>query len=299
MNGISQSFFEEEVRCDFLVDKKRKKVWAVELEMLGILDEVCARHGITYWAFYGTLLGAARHQGFVPWDDDIDLVMFRDDYERLQAIGPHEFKAPYFFQGPYTDGRIWPLSKIRDSRTTGIQFRGLRDMNQGIFIDIFPLDSVPDDVNHQFAGIFEVERILWDMVMDPVGTLVRLKQELLEGKRTTQDLRCFLDISHEDARTRFRVFEDFCAGHFGETENLNHVMDEIFKTSYKSVKRDWFRDKVWIPFEHVKVPAPVDYEKVLTQSYGDYHQLIQGASAHENIILDPEIPYDEYFVRYL
>lgn len=186
MNKIEEAFFQEEIRCDFLVDQKRKKVWATELLMLERLDEVCRKHDITYWAFYGTLLGAVRHQGFIPWDDDIDLVMFRDDYERFQAIGPKEFREPYFFQCPYTDRRIWPISKIRDSRTTGIQFQGLRDMHQGIFIDIFPLDSVPDGVNRSFTGVFEMERLLWNMVKDPAETLAGLKQKFLEGKRRSR-----------------------------------------------------------------------------------------------------------------
>lgn len=112
--------------------------------------------------------------------------MFRDDYERFQAIDPQEFKEPYFFQGPYTVRRIWPLSKIRDSRTTAIQFQNLRDMYQGIFIDIFPLDSVPDGVNRSFTGVFEMERLLWNMVKDPAETLAGLKQKFLEGKRRSR-----------------------------------------------------------------------------------------------------------------
>lgn len=299
MGKIEASFFQEEIRCDFLVDQKRKKVWATELLMLERLDEVCRKHDITYWAFYGTLLGAVRHQGFIPWDDDIDLVMFRDDYERFQAIGPKEFREPYFFQCPYTDRRIWPISKIRDSRTTGIQFQGLRDMHQGIFIDIFPLDSVPDEINHQFSETFEIEKLLWKMVKDPVRTLMELKQELMDGKRTVQAIQCFLDISKEDVRNKFRIFEDFCAGHFGETDNLNHIMYEIFQADYKSVRKEWFRETIFLPFENTCIPAPIDYDKILTQCYGDYHQMIQGGGLHQNIILDPDIPWDEYFSKYL
>lgn len=267
--------------------------------MLELLDKVCKKHGITYWAYYGTLLGAVRHQGFVPWDDDIDLVMFRDDYERFQSIGPQEFRTPYFFQSPYTDRRIWPLTKIRDSRTTGIQFKSLRDMHQGIFIDIFPLDSVPDGINQSFSGVFEVERLLWKVVKNPSGTLLELKAAFLDGKSTAQDLRCFLEISKQEVRARFRIFEDFCADHFGETEKLNHIMYEIFQNDYKSVKREWFRDTVHLPFEHLQIPAPIDYDKILTQCYGDYRQCVRGGGLHQDIILDPDIPYDEYFDRYL
>ena len=296
---INPRFYEKEIRCDFLVDEKRKKVWAVELQMLEKLDEVCKKYGITYWACYGTLLGAVRHQGFIPWDDDVDLVMFRDEYERFQAIAREEFKEPYFFQNSYTDRRIWALSKIRDSRTTGIEFQDLKDFHQGIFIDIFPLDSMPDNIHNEFAGIREIQELLWDMVTNPGGTLLMLKQELVEGKRTATDIQTFLEIAKKDIRERFRIFEDFNLNHFGETEEVSYIMDDIVHTSYKSMKKEWFQNTVYLPFEHIQIPVPAEYDKILTRCYGNYHEYVQGGSAHQNIILEPDIPYKEYFSKYL
>ena len=82
--NFEPSFFKEEMRSSFLVDEKRKKIWAVELQILEKFDEICRKHNLTYYAYYGTLLGAVRHQGFVPWDDDLDVAMFRDDYEKVK-----------------------------------------------------------------------------------------------------------------------------------------------------------------------------------------------------------------------
>ena len=79
----------------------------------------------------------------------------------------------------------------------------------------------------------------------------RTETKIPGGEKTVQDLKLFLVISEQEARSRFRLFEDFCADHFGEAESLNHIMDEIFKTDYKSVKREWFRDTVYLPFEHL------------------------------------------------
>lgn len=300
MGRLDEDFFKAETRCDFLVDEKRKKVWAVALGMLERFDEVCRKHHLSYWVSDGTLLGAVRHQGFVPWDDDIDVVMFRDDYETFQRIAPSEITEPYFFQNSYTDIQIWPLSKIRDSRTTGIEFRDLKDMHQGIFMDIFPLDSVEDGINQQFSEVVVVQKLLWNMVTVPVQVLSALKEDLLAGRKTKQDIQYLLDISKLDVRERFRIFEEFNLAHFGETENVNYIMEEFMPTDlYKSVKKDWFRETVYLPFEHIKVPAPVDYDKFLTRRYGDYHQLVRGGGLHQNIILDPDIPYKEYFEKYL
>ena len=155
-----ESFLKEEIRSGFPVNEKRKKVWAVELELLQKFDEVCRKYNLTYYAYYGTLLGAVRHQGFIPWDDDIDVVMFREDYEKLQAVAPEEFREPYFFQNSYTDQMLWFFSKLRDSRTTAIEFPA-RNLHQGIFIDIFPLDDVPDGVHEEFSAVLEVQREIW------------------------------------------------------------------------------------------------------------------------------------------
>ena len=170
------SFFKEEERCGFLVTEKRKKVWAVGMELLEQFDRVCKKHGLRYFVYYGTLLGAVRHQGYIPWDDDIDVVMFRDDYERFQLIASEEFTEPYFFQNSYTDCVLWPFSKIRDSRTTAIErrFTNLRDFHHGIFMDVFPLDSVSDGINEQFSVIENIQRLLWRTITDPKNLLIEL-----------------------------------------------------------------------------------------------------------------------------
>ena len=100
---LPDGFLNEEVRCGYTVTKQMKEVWAVELDMLEKLLSVCKKHDIKIFASGGTMLGAVRHQGFIPWDDDIDMMMFRDDYEKLCKVAQEEFEYPYFFQTEYTD----------------------------------------------------------------------------------------------------------------------------------------------------------------------------------------------------
>ena len=75
-----------------------KEIWAIELNLFSEFDRVCRKHGITYIASSRTMLGTLRHHGFIPWDDDIDLMMMRDQYEKLCDVAEEEFKHPYFFQ---------------------------------------------------------------------------------------------------------------------------------------------------------------------------------------------------------
>ncbi len=291
------NFFQEEERSGFLVTEKRKKVWAAGLRMLELFDTVCRKYDLKYFVYYGTLLGAVRHQGFVPWDDDIDVVMLREDYEKFQAVAPAEIQEPYFFQNSYTDRLLWPFSKIRDSRTTAIEpkFAKVEGFHQGIFMDIFPLDSVPDGKNMQFPVIEEIQKLLWNIVMIPRQVLV----ELSGGKEMILDPGFIVDLVKEDVRYRFRVFEEFMASHFGETEQVNYILYEMYPTHYRSTKLKWFQETVYLPFEHLRVPAPAEYDQILTQSYGDYHKPVRGGTEHEDIILEPEIPYGEYLARFL
>ncbi len=291
------NFFQEEERSGFLVTEKRKKVWAAGLRMLELFDTVCRKYDLKYFVYYGTLLGAVRHQGFVPWDDDIDVVMLREDYEKFQAVAPAEIQEPYFFQNSYTDRLLWPFSKIRDSRTTAIEpkFAKVEGFHQGIFMDIFPLDSVPDGKNMQFPVIEEIQKLLWNIVMIPRQVLV----ELSGGKEMILDPGFIVDLVKEDVRYRFRVFEEFMASHFGETEQVNYILHEMYPTHYRSAKLKWFQETVYLPFEHLRVPAPAEYDQILTQSYGDYHKPVRGGTEHEDIILEPEIPYGEYLARFL
>lgn len=225
--------------------------------------------------------------------------MFRDDYERFQSIAPSEFTEPYFFQNSYTDRLIWPFSKIRDSRTTGIEFPDMKDFNQGIFMDIFPLDSVPDGITESFSKAREYQGLLWNTLSDPEKVLLYVERELKAEKWSISEAQFFLDITKLDIIERFKVFEELCLAYFDKTTRLNYIMDELCPSNYKNVEKSWFKDTVYLPFENMLVPAPSEYDKVLRQCYGDYHEFVHGGSSHQNIILDAEISYKEYFFKYL
>lgn len=286
---IDPLFYQEETRCGYLVTEKRKKVWAVELAILEKFDQVCRKHHLTYYAFFGTLLGAVRHQGFIPWDDDIDVVMFRDEYEKFQAIAPQEFSDPYFFQSSYNDNMLWTISKIRDSRTTAIEFND-PELNQGIFIDIFPLDDAPDGINPTLNNVCKIQSLIWRTIVDPQTVYERLQQ----GEKFILGPDILLDLLNMNVRQRFKTFETFCLSHFGQSELVNCIVYTITNNSCKPSRREWFQKVEYLPFENIMIPVPAEYDKILTQTYGDYHQMVQGGSDHEGIILEPDIPYKEY-----
>lgn len=286
--AIDKKFFRREIRSGYEVSEKMKKVWAVQLDLLDYFDKLCRKHNLRYYVDYGTLLGAVRHQGFIPWDDDIDVVMFRDEYEKLKMIAQDEIEFPYFFQNSYTDRMIWALSKLRDSRTTAIEFPDFPlEFHQGIFIDIFPLDDVPDDMNMK-PIVGEMQRELWLSLVNPDG----LKEAVECGNRLILDADIIMGLLQMSIRERMKMFEDFNAARCGMSSRVSFITDEFM--GVPGVLREWYSDTVYLPFEDRMVPAPVGYDHVLRSRYGDYMTPAQIPNQHDGIFYDPDVPYTYY-----
>lgn len=170
---IPEDFCEEEIRCNYTISKKMKEVWAIELDLLNEIIRVCVKYDIRYYAIGGTLLGAIRHEGFIPWDDDIDIAMSREDYDKLCLVAQKEICEPYFCQTIQSDYGSRPFIRVRNSQTTGIQRQEVGSKvpyNQGIFIDIFPWDNIPEDklLRYKYVKNASRKQMLADILDKPV-----------------------------------------------------------------------------------------------------------------------------------
>lgn len=128
-----------------IIQEQIKQVWAVEQEILDVIDKVCSEHHLRYTLAYGTLIGAIRHGGFIPWDDDIDLIMPREDYDKLLSVWNDAAPEDYIMQHIHmTPDYTHTFTKIRKNHTTFLQDEaevGMR-YHKGVFVDIFPADRV-------------------------------------------------------------------------------------------------------------------------------------------------------------
>lgn len=293
---LPEGFLKEEIRCGYTVSTETKKLWAVELDLLAEFDRVCRKNGLQYFVDGGTLLGAVRHQGFIPWDDDIDLAMLREDYEKLEAIAEKEFQHPYFFQTPFTDpGLVMGGSRLRNSDTTLISdFENKRPYkNKGIFIDIFVLDEVPDS-ERKIRSIKRFLKAYWRVLRYAAyyesyfccGRKTSITQKLV-GK-ISMALKQIFGIER-----LCRWYEDYCSQWAGtRTELLCSLKSERGKRIYR---KQWYKDVLFLPFEYMEVPVPKGYKESLTAAYGDDYMVMKQISAtHRALKFDVKTPYEEY-----
>ena len=144
--------------------KTLRKAQLIMLEMLVEFDAICKKHELNYWLDSGTLLGAVRHQGFIPWDDDIDLSMPVEDYRKLKEIVQEELSENVFFQTRETDKEFkFDYIKLRSNKASIVEFHEKGEeikYHQGIFVDIFPMLTMPNTEFHQafYADTFKLIR---------------------------------------------------------------------------------------------------------------------------------------------
>lgn len=287
---IPETFLLPETRCDFFVDKQRKKIWAVEIDLFLEFARVCKKNDLTFWGDGGTLLGAVRHDGFIPWDDDIDIIMPRKDYNRLMEIGSLEFSHPYFLQNPHTDHHYgYSFAKLRNSNTTCIPrvFVGA-GFNHGIHIDIFPLDNIVLD------SFEEEKKCIKNHIMKCSSYMKRNNVDLLDERQ----LENYEKYITESPCEEYDEIQRICSAY----ENVySEYVANCTVTSLKSEnqiwRKEWFNKTIYHKFENIMIPMPVSIKERLMAQYGDYMVLPPMENRgfwHPNVIWDPDRPYEDY-----
>ena len=289
---IPESFYAPEVRCDWPIDAKMKKVWAKQLDLLQVFMDLCNAHGLRHYALGGTLIGAVRHKGFIPWDDDLDMGMPRADYEKFVRIANGALSAPYFLQTTTTDTDCFRLfSRLRNANTTGITGRCHHfRCNNGIFIDIFPLDSyratLRDRAMYRYSNFLQ--------------RAFEQKMRYKPGKKHSLTGRILYPISKViNYPKAFESHQRLCEK---ISRRQTPILAQVYTAThtYPLPKMLWqradFEQAILLDFECLKIPCPMGYDRMLTTMYGDYMQFppVEKRGLHHTIVFDPDTPYKQY-----
>ena len=260
----------------------------IEIQMFRHFLDICNRLHLRYYLLGGTLLGAVRHQGFIPWDDDIDVGMPREDYEVFLKEAPLLLPNNLFVQTIWSDKEyLHCFAKIRNCDTTYIETTSAkRKMNHGVFIDVFPLDYYPSD---------------------------KLAQKWLDFKKMMLSFRVLQEFTLPYSK-KLKIRVAGCVGRLMYPSLMKALVkrENIYKSIPQSkwlanyggawgkkeiVPADWYGEGAELVFEDMKVIGPKHYDKWLTQVYGDYMQLPpveKRVGHHYADVVDLHKPYTEY-----
>lgn len=251
-----------------LSEENRLKAQRLEVEILAEVDRLCKKHSLRYSIAYGTLIGAVRHNGFIPWDDDIDICMPREDYEKLQDICKEELDGKFFYQSHDTDPGYWLL--YNKMRMNGTVFKetasAYRNIHQGVYIDIFPIVNIPDDTKLLDSHLKKIQFY---------RTGIQAKHIVWRSRHGKKMLVVAL------LRLIYLVFPIKYLYRKAQEEavkyNSNNT-NRMISTCSPYQKKDIFNREVYLNYiEHVfeghQFSIYKDYDKVLTQIYGNYMQL--------------------------
>lgn len=235
-----------------------QKLRRIQLEILDEIDRVCRENGLTYFLAYGTLLGAVRHHGYIPWDDDIDVYMPRKDYERFQEIAASSLGPKYFFRNGKSDPKLWlKFGKVEKRGTVFLESRYLHaDIEMGVYVDVFPLDNAVGNTlgtRLKYWLALKLEIMLWNKRgVSEAGWFKRF----ISGMFPYRFLHWFQDwVTRGNEKGKYFI-------HYGAVAITRILMP---KDAFLPVKR--------IPFEDKAYCVPGDSDKILRIFFGDDYMI--------------------------
>ena len=265
-------------------DETLERLKSTELEILLAVKAVCEKHDITFFLDSGTLLGAARHQGFIPWDDDIDIAMPREDYEKFLQIAQAELGDKYFVQTKETDNySITPFVKVRKNGTVMLENAGSETpAHHGIWIDVFPLDPI-DDADENFSKKRKQWRF-WHKLHGLRSVSVATKGTGAAKSLARKFVRLPLFVFSEGFYLRkiegLREDDAFIPG---KALTCFYYYTAFIRLAYEDV----FPLKT-LPFEGYDMPVISSWEKYLADVYGDWESLppVEKRVTHDVLKID-------------
>ena len=279
-------FFLDEVREGFFIPAMMKRAWAAELEILVEIDRICEKYKLRYFIDYGNLLGAIRHKGFIPWDDDIDIMMMRKDYEIFAEVANAELPKELVFRSPEDDSGNYELFSSVQHRAMLISTDAIGKYHNYLYgagVDIFPYDYLAKDPNKEKQR----EDILKSLcILASFPSIKGENQAVLQEEAKKVKKHYGIDLSHSSdyRKTVLNLLND-CFTEFNQESGtkIAYLLDLVlYKEQGKGIfEEQWYSEQSYLDFEFLALPVPKDYRKVISEKYDHYEQIKKAGGAHD------------------
>ena len=279
-----KEFFLDEVREGFYVPAMMKRAWAAEIEILFEIDKICEKHELHYCIDYGTLLGAIRHRGFIPWDDDIDIMMMREDYEIFSKVANAELPEELSFCSIMDKSNYELTSHVKHNKML-ISSKALGKYHNYLYgagVDIFPYDRLSTDPKKEKnrMELFDALCILASLPSTDEKYITVLEYET---KKVEKLLGIKLQYSPNYRKELLQLLKN-CVQKFNQDggHKIASLPDlTLYKDMGKGVFEDsWFGADSFMNFEFLSLPAPKEYFAVIKNKYHDYGLMKKDGGAH-------------------
>ncbi|MCI5873716.1 MAG: LicD family protein [Clostridiales bacterium] len=282
MLEFPEGFFEDEERDGFLVEEMMKRAWAAQMKVLEEIGRICKKYDITYFADCGTLLGAVRHHGFVPWDDDIDIAMKPCDYKRFLKVAEAELPEGWKLLSLYTHDQYTEIfARVVNSNKINGSPEWLKEWYGCPFavgVDIFPLNYMPveeEDVQLQknLYVIVKSAREVCEKHTEETEKLLDSVEELCGATlERSGNLKKQLAMLMEGIRT---MYDEEAKGEITKLDSFSRI-------SSCRMPQEAFDEAVSMVFEGMDISVPVGWDTVLKAEYGeDYMTPVRGGQKHD------------------
>ena len=281
-----REFFLDEVREGFFIPAMMKRAWAAELEILVEIDRICEKYKLRYFIDYGNLLGAIRHKGFIPWDDDIDIMMMRKDYEIFAEVANAELPKELVFRSPEDDSGNYELFSSVQHRAMLISTDAIGKYHNYLYgagVDIFPYDYLAKDPNKEKQR----EDILKSLcILASFPSIEGENHAVLQEEAKKVKKHYGIDLSHSSdyRKTVLNLLND-CFTEFNQegSTKIAYLLDLVlYKEQGKGIfEEQWYSEQSYLDFEFLALPVPKDYRKVISEKYDHYEQIKKAGGAHD------------------
>lgn len=241
----------------------------IMLNLLKEFDQYCLEHELKYYLTGGTLLGAVRHKGFIPWDDDVDIVMPRPDYEKLIRESFISKDAQVIsLENPQGHYHPFAYCNVVDTGTIMIEKNIKRSTNKGIFIDIFPLDGVPDNPTKRKKHLSKLVKL-----QSLLSNSINVVQPHQGIKGVAKKILGIIMKPFDEMKLAEKVSSLARKYSYNECGSVAHLVLLLNKPKRFITPKEEYEDYVLLDFENIKLRCPKAYDSILKRSYGDYMQL--------------------------